>query len=878
MVYQQFMSFFQRERENPKYNERKVEEIRQYILSCPGISKDSPSIQTALGTLEKLALPTKTSMAPNNTKRKRRVQIDSGKNSGRNKYNKTNKKNGIQITEKETRPIISQPRPKFNVFGLICRWFIFYIPMTAVFLIFISSASLQYITDEYLFPQLDLMVWDDERKLTENTYYDRTCTIDDMTAFSAEELIIPKRFSTEERVDHMMTHGMSIYSDIIRPETADKLRSYVMQRNKDMTENEAIPVIGNKQRWSFGIGANDDPIVSEALRQIATHDTLRPALEKIVGVNPAVIEMTAITSAYGASDQFWHADVVPDGSALKYSRSFVPSYSLFITLQDTSAEMGATQVCPGTYMCTNNGPQFCVENGFPVSGKHSVWKKGWGALVNQQSQHRGAAHTDPNAPHRVVFILTFAPRPEKVAERRMLGQGGSYSTRWDMWGHTLEDFKNPKRNLRQPWAMLRSLGIYKSSRSQWGWDYISVQSMRIANEDTGFTGEDLEKFIDKVSFGLPFWLQPKVHLETTWDNYLYEFVLIIKYITGAIYAISLLFYLITTVGIVIKNEKFASTPQKIRSLGNAIVPFLLFHACIALCAFGGVHQISQTQWAKDIKKERLYRPLLTRKPTAVANTKNIEVPNPSDILIGTRLSSRFLSSYNQVFDYHPGNILWQEKMSQFDMGGMKFQKLPTIVQGQLVQDIIDSLVIQQNREFFYQNESGNWEAMEIENIKKKIRDTFLCQANPMYKALNEEIEFIKSDCRFGIMHLSSLCRRFSSQHISSIKQKISLGLLSPYESINPTTNKTNPQKNFESNMKSFFANKTKKSWITSSLAELGSRGTQIKSKKSIRNLPNRQRKKQLQKFSKGDIVDAQYRGTHNEVGLLFFFLRKLHVL
>ena len=43
--------------------------------------------------------------------------------------------------------------------------------------------------------------------------------------------------------------------------------------------------------------------------------------------------MTAITSAYGAADQFWHADCVSQGSTAKYVGSFVPSYSLFITLQ-----------------------------------------------------------------------------------------------------------------------------------------------------------------------------------------------------------------------------------------------------------------------------------------------------------------------------------------------------------------------------------------------------------------------------------------------------------------------------------------------------------------------------------------------------------------
>ena len=126
---------------------------------------------------------------------------------------------------------------------------------------------------------------------------------------------------------------MSIYKDIIEPNTAKELRTYIMNKNKNLKSKDAIGVIENRNRWSFGIGANDHPSVSKALNEIATNDVLRPALEKIAGKNPAMIEMTAITAAYGATNQFWHPDVVSLGSPAKYARNYVPSYALFITLQ-----------------------------------------------------------------------------------------------------------------------------------------------------------------------------------------------------------------------------------------------------------------------------------------------------------------------------------------------------------------------------------------------------------------------------------------------------------------------------------------------------------------------------------------------------------------
>jgi hypothetical protein len=53
-----------------------------------------------------------------------------------------------------------------------------------------------------------------------------------------------------------------------------------------------------------------------------------------------------------------------------------------------------------------------------------VWKMGWGALVNQQTFHRGMGFTQEGALDRVVLIATFAPRPNYRfgLETRMIGK------------------------------------------------------------------------------------------------------------------------------------------------------------------------------------------------------------------------------------------------------------------------------------------------------------------------------------------------------------------------------------------------------------------------------------------------------------------------
>jgi hypothetical protein len=53
------------------------------------------------------------------------------------------------------------------------------------------------------------------------------------------------------------------------------------------------------------VGVNDDQSVSDALKEISGNQILRNVLEKMIGLNPAVVEITAITAAFGADSQGW---------------------------------------------------------------------------------------------------------------------------------------------------------------------------------------------------------------------------------------------------------------------------------------------------------------------------------------------------------------------------------------------------------------------------------------------------------------------------------------------------------------------------------------------------------------------------------------------
>ena len=218
---------------------------------------------------------------------------------------------------------------------------------------------------------MDSLVWFDnpEQQYIEYASYMRTCDERDITTTDVDDLIIDGDTMTpQDAADVTNKHGVSIFPQILKPETANAMREYVLKRNAALTSDDAIPLISQHQRWSVPIGANDDPSIPPVLNEIATHPLLSASMDKIFGKDAAMVELTAITSAYGAGDQHWHADNDYMSSQQHYARSFVSMYSLFIPLQDTTAAMGATSTCPGTHLCREESKldHFCNELNFQV--------------------------------------------------------------------------------------------------------------------------------------------------------------------------------------------------------------------------------------------------------------------------------------------------------------------------------------------------------------------------------------------------------------------------------------------------------------------------------------------------------------------------------
>lgn len=292
---------------------------------------------------------------------------------------------------------------------------------------YLSTSLCKYHWTVTLRPLLARHRWDDdEQKALAQTYYDRDCNRRDFSTSNLTELIVQPEWDSTKAAENILTHGVSVFPGVIDRESAHDFRNFTLERNAAMSKDDLVYVMNTytkkkQTRWAFAFTAHDHPSVPRVLKQVVGNDKLRDTLELFLGPDPAMIKMQTITAAYKAEHQGWHPDVNALASVKSHARNFMMHFSLFIALQDTTAKMGSTGVCPGSQYCTT------VEDtdigcGQVVSGSDStgtpVWLAGDAVLMNQNTWHRGWEHTLRNGPDRAIIVITFTSRP-RISDGRI---------------------------------------------------------------------------------------------------------------------------------------------------------------------------------------------------------------------------------------------------------------------------------------------------------------------------------------------------------------------------------------------------------------------------------------------------------------------------
>jgi hypothetical protein len=204
------------------------------------------------------------------------------------------------------------------------------------------SHGVQFFYDVYYEPYMKSVEYDATRDRSEYTYYHRVCTEKDFSAKSLGEMLIHP--NATDGTELVIRHGNVMIPRVVSPEHANEMRKVVLERNAKISETDVdyIWLISGENRWSYKLDIDSHPSIEKVMHDIAGNKQLTKTLEDILGPDPALVELTAITSAYGAGDQHFHKDNTMEMTFQHMARTWNDMYSVFVPLQDTTAQMGAT--------------------------------------------------------------------------------------------------------------------------------------------------------------------------------------------------------------------------------------------------------------------------------------------------------------------------------------------------------------------------------------------------------------------------------------------------------------------------------------------------------------------------------------------------------
>ena len=243
--------------------------------------------------------------------------------------------------------------------------------------------------------------------------------------------------TSQDLVDMFDEMGFLRFARLLSPATCKTLRDYILkdlesnlEEDEKETESRFSNIRERSHRWDFKL--HDSPIVRQTMREVLTHNKFLQSIlaplcqcsseEEVANV--VLAELGALVSEPGAKNQEWHADTAHTGPTEP------DCICCFITLQETPASMGPTQLIPQTHTVdfhtstlSNFPPKGLLPTTLqPKSMQNGFCSSGDALLMDCRLYHRGSANTytlkndcDLNEGKRVVFYFTVRssrePRP-----------------------------------------------------------------------------------------------------------------------------------------------------------------------------------------------------------------------------------------------------------------------------------------------------------------------------------------------------------------------------------------------------------------------------------------------------------------------------------
>jgi len=601
----------------------------------------------------------------------------------------------------------------------------------------------------------------------EFTYYNRHCGPKDVTTTNANDLLISSNYTRHQAANVMLQHGAVAVSDILQHDTAATLRAYLLEKhhqriNGTLGYNEIF--WDEISRMSLGIGTRDHPVIAEALEQVGNHEVLQRTLEGILGKDPAILEISTLTSLNGASDQGIHTDSDWFGSSLLYSRSFLDSYTMFVALQDTSKDLGATTVCPGTHFCADQDlEELCLgdnDYAFEIStnghtGPQGLLKMGDAFLFNQNIWHRGPQNIDPDGKDRFMFILTFASAKDVATDRRRQGLGTYYYQRFNMWGTTYSMLKDASRTMIQPLAGMRALGLIPTRGVTW----IHQFCQQFGGGDEFYDDYELNDLLTNVFdyYKIPAFLRSKAE---TWNEFIPEtMALWIQFLTrinaAAVVLYVVMFFLIRILfGAPTRASLFPES--MITSLGAVALAFWVLSK-----------YVERTDLARSVATGDVFvrsfpslEEIQKTMPSIADKYGPTTFPERNDVLVTTRFDAVFLASFNRFVDFHPGNRLWKNMVN--DLSVLPDEAV-TLAAEHIVRDVQQYKESGLASRFLLQiPETGAWSLLSEADAVDITKRALIDEKDALVGSLSQGLKYLLADARFGSQRGTAMSRLFES--------------------------------------------------------------------------------------------------------------------
>jgi hypothetical protein len=312
------------------------------------------------------------------------------------------------------------------------------------------------------------------------------------------------------------------------------------------------------------------------------------------------------------------------------------------------------------------------------------------------------------------------------------------------------------------------MGIFKPRQSAWGWDFISVSLARIANGDDALLSvEEMEDFVKSGGIPwLPHFLNGNVENGDGWHDFLKKTLLRFHLSVGIATLLTA-----TIRGIILVLSPKKKEPQSWWRRECCAMNELIFIPLTMVMFHCLVHKrIAGLSWSIDIQNKRVGYPKFA--PDNSAWTRGLTtLPLRTDILIETRMGSNYLGMYNAFVQYHPGNRLSQQLITEQVVHHAVYKQLPGLFKEAVATFVVGHVRVNYNARFLYQNfGTGAWHV--IRDADAVHYTAMMLDLEFAGKALQQTLQAIRSlenDCNFGHLRETALCSKHSPHFLHNLR-------------------------------------------------------------------------------------------------------------